>query len=75
MPRKLANSARVRVVIDGICLQTTAGNLRTGSISISLHDAWRSFEEEHKATGIIGRMSGVADPWLGRTVTIQFDLY
>lgn len=73
--RKLAKSAKVRVVIDGICLQTTAGNLRTGSISISLYDAWKSFEEEHKATGIIGRGSHVWDVYLQRHVNVQFDLY
>ena len=75
MSRKLANAAKVRVLIDGICLQTTAGNLRTGAISISLRVAWREFEEYHDTQGTTGRLARFHDHHLNRNVDIQFDLY
>ena len=71
----LQADAKVRLVIDGIVMQTTADNLRRGSISSSLYDFWTDFELQNAASGITGLLSRVHDDYLNRDVTLQVDLY
>ena len=73
--RRLAKTAKVRLVIDGICLQSTVGLLRTGSISIVLREAWEKFEVEHQTRGVMGKLARYYDPHHARNVDIQFDIY
>lgn len=75
MARKIPDCAKLRLVIDGVALQTTARLLRRGSLSTCLHQAFRDFEAEHKAQGIVGRLAGYSDTFLRRDVQIQIDLY
>ena len=73
--RPLNKTQKIRLVIDGICLQTTVHMLRTGSISACLYWAWAKFEEEHLARGIVGKLARYHDGHLHRDVDIQFDIY
>jgi hypothetical protein len=74
MGRPIPDRAKLRVVIDGVSIQTTAELIRRGAVSASLHQAWCDFEDEHMARGIVGRMTGYSDIHLGRQVNIQIDL-
>jgi len=75
MARKLRNGSKLRLVIDGVALQTTEGLLRHGSLSTCLHQAFCDFEDEHQARGITGRTAGYRDTFLAREVNIQIDVY
>jgi hypothetical protein len=73
--RRLAKTQKIRLVIDGVCLQSTVALLRTGSISVMLGRAWEQFEIEHQSRGIMGKLARYHDDYLGRDVDIQFDVY
>jgi hypothetical protein len=72
---RIANGAKVRLVIDGIVMQTTMGSLRTGSISTVLHNAVTHFERQHAEHGWSGLAAAYRCEFLDRTVQIQIDLY
>lgn len=74
MTKKINQTAKLRVIIDGITLTTTAKLLRTGGGSHCICQAWADFEEAYIKYGYIGRSTTYTDVSSQRRVNIQIDI-